>query len=169
MKLVTSAYVAALGLLVTAEAGSSEFYDSTTVFTPPDELPVIDVPLSRSLSLKPEQAQELFTTVVATPDGRLERLAPSRRQIGELMSLLRAERWASGSGRAPARTKVERGRVPGDDRRSAWREIDLLEEGMMTPETVIGDDTRELIADTTNTRSGPSAGSAWAMRAAPAP
>jgi len=134
---------------VFAEAGSTEFYSSTSVFTPPDELPVVDVPLSRSLALQAEEAQKLFTTVVATPDGRLERLAPSRRLIGELMRLLQTERRERlGAAKGATRTKVERGRVPGDDRRAAWREIDLLEEGMMTPKTVIGDDTREPIADT---------------------
>jgi glutamyl endopeptidase len=139
-----------LGLLVSAEAGSVEFYSSTSVFTPPADLPVVDAPLNRSLALEADEAQELFVTVITTPDGRLERRAPSRLQIGELMSLLQAERWERlGSGKGAARTKVERGRIAGDDGESAWNEIDLLHEQMMTPETVIGDDTRQQVFMTT--------------------
>lgn len=153
-----TACVAAFGLSLLAPAqatvAAAEFYSTTETFTAPEHLPVVDVPLNRALAVEAGEARDLLVTVVATPDGRLERRAASRRQVGEFMRLLAAERREMLGGSPPRqKARLEPGHDPDAGRHgldpAVAEQLEPRQEDPMGPQSVIGRDTRQEIVDTT--------------------
>jgi glutamyl endopeptidase len=115
-------------------------FDNSARFVPPDQLPIVDTYIKDKLATSAAEAADDLTTVSITPGGQVEEMAPPTEEVEMFLNHL--ERMTPFQGE-------EEGGSPGQDGEQLGETEPAAEAQPPLAESVIGQDTRVQITNTT--------------------